>query len=293
MFKISSNQLLFLYLILVIFSWTKQISCFQNRYVNFKRMTPLVTSKTRPLSTASSKNFLGNIPRLEIGLRFLKTQLNIPKSYADIKFANPMDWLSEQESQKSNSLFALPGKLFTESLNKLSFITRSFLKYMKTLTTSLAILSSSIGLPNMKNMAIFGVTASSIVSCLPPIANAGVFGISKYTNLSPTQKLATTPLYFISNSDGNPYLQEDLQAGKPEQKIVVYFMSSEDANEYLNEMSQSNPQNINEFRIVATSMEKVVNKIQSRKQSRKLGRYPMSLIYRIQVGRPMFSYMTD
>ena len=81
---------------------------------------------------------------------------------------------------------------------------------------------------------------------------------------------------------GSPYLQEDLQAGKPDQRIVVYFMSSEDANDYLNEMAQGSPQNINEFRVTATSMEKIVKKIQSRKQSRKLGRFPMSNIYRIQ-----------
>ncbi len=37
---------------------------------------------------------------------------------------------------------------------------------------------------------------------------------------------------------GNPYLQEDLQAGKSDQRIVIYFMSSEDANEYLNEIAQ-------------------------------------------------------
>ena len=47
------------------------------------------------------------------------------------------------------------------------------------------------------------------------------------------------------------------QAGKPDQRIVVYFMSSDDANDYLNEMSQGNPTNVNEFRIMATSMEKV------------------------------------
>ncbi len=40
---------------------------------------------------------------------------------------------------------------------------------------------------------------------------------------------------------GNPYLQEDLQAGKSDQRIVVYFMSSEDANEYLNEIAQGTP----------------------------------------------------
>jgi len=114
----------------------------------------------------------------------------------------------------------------------------------------------------------------------PQHAHASIF--KRYTSLSPYQKLATTPLFFVTNSMGSPYLQEDLQAGKPEQRIVVYFMSSEDANEYLNEMAQGSPQNINEFRVTATSMEKIVKKIQNRKQSRKLGRFPMSNVFRIQ-----------
>ena len=73
-----------------------------------------------------------------------------------------------------------------------------------------------------------------------------------------------------------------MQSGNIGQKIVVYFMSSEDASEYLNEMAQGNPQNVNEFRIMTTSLEKVLNKIQSKKQSRKLGRYSMNTSYRIQ-----------
>lgn len=45
-------------------------------------------------------------------------------------------------------------------------------------------------------------------------------------------------IYLLIQIGGNPYLQEDLQAGKSDQRIVVYFMSSEDANEYLNEIAQ-------------------------------------------------------
>lgn len=59
-------------------------------------------------------------------------------------------------------------------------------------------------------------------------------------------------------------------------------MSSEDANEYLNEIAQGSPQNVNEFRLTVTSMEKIMKKIQLRKQSRKLGRYEINNIYRIQ-----------
>ena len=104
----------------------------------------------------------------------------------------------------------------------------------------------------------------------------------KYSNLNSVAKLSTTPLVYVCNSGGHPYLQEDLQSGNPTQKIIVYFMSSEDASEYLNEMAQGNPYNVNEFRVMTTSMEKVMNKIKSKKQSRKIGRYEMSTIYRIQ-----------
>ena len=62
----------------------------------------------------------------------------------------------------------------------------------------------------------------------------------------------------------------------------MYFMSSEDANNYLNEMAQGNQMNVNEFRVMTTSFEKALNKIQTKKQSRKLGRYNMNTSYRIQ-----------
>ena len=124
-----------------------------------------------------------------------------------------------------------------------------------------------------------GLTAITTMS-MPRPAQASLF--KKYRDLTPVQKLATTPVFFVCNSGGSPYLQDDVQAGKPEQKIVIYFMSSEDANDYMNEIAQGNPQNINEFRVMAVSMEKVMKKIQSKKQSRKLGRYKLQSVIRIQ-----------
>jgi hypothetical protein len=53
-------------------------------------------------------------------------------------------------------------------------------------------------------------------------------------------------------------------------------------------MAQASGANGNEFRVTATSMEKVVNKIQAKKQSRKLGRYPVSNIFRIQPSTRQF-----
>ena len=147
-------------------------------------------------------------------------------------------------------------------------------------------------LDGMKRLLTFASLALSFIFCrvlpgvataflaVPQVANAGI--LRRYNNLSPMQKLATTPLFFVCNSGGSPYLQEDIQAGKPTQRIIVYFMSSEDANDYLNEMAQGSPQNVNEFRLKTTSMEKVMNNIQRKKQSRKLGRFPVGTVYRIQ-----------
>eukprot|EP00599_Poterioochromonas_sp_BG-1_P004230 CAMPEP_0173144258 /NCGR_PEP_ID=MMETSP1105-20130129/7127_1 /TAXON_ID=2985 /ORGANISM="Ochromonas sp., Strain BG-1" /LENGTH=301 /DNA_ID=CAMNT_0014057907 /DNA_START=516 /DNA_END=1421 /DNA_ORIENTATION=- len=107
-------------------------------------------------------------------------------------------------------------------------------------------------------------------------------GLLSYKRLSPVQRVATTPLYFVCNSRGNAYLQEDVQGGNPEQRTVVYFMSYQDADNYMNEMTQSNPSHASEFRIMTVSMEKVLNLIQNKKQSRKMARYEIDMIYRIQ-----------
>lgn len=59
-------------------------------------------------------------------------------------------------------------------------------------------------------------------------------------------------------------------------------MSYDDAALYLEEMAQSNPHNAHEFSIVTASMEKVMDQIVAKKQSRKLGRIPTETVYRIQ-----------
>jgi hypothetical protein len=39
----------------------------------------------------------------------------------------------------------------------------------------------------------------------------GLMKLKQYKELSASQKLATTPLYYVCNSRGNSYLQEDVQ----------------------------------------------------------------------------------
>lgn len=158
-----------------------------------------------------------------------------------------------------------------------------FLRYVRRLVGAFVVAASSLGgIGGHRRQAAFASSAVAVtaMTAMPRAAEAGVF--RKYRDLSPYQKLATTPLFYVCSSGGSPYLQDDVQAGKPEQRIIVYFMSSEDANDYLNELAQGNPQNTNEFRVMTVSMEKVVKKIQSKKQSRKLGRYKMASIIRIQ-----------
>jgi hypothetical protein len=111
-----------------------------------------------------------------------------------------------------------------------------------------------------------------VVAGLPQVTSAVSLLEKGYQRLKPYERLATTPLFYVCNSGGNPYLQEDIQAGDPSQRIIVYFMSSEDASDYLNEMAQGSPHNINDFRVMTTSMDKIMTKIQARKQSRKIGR---------------------
>jgi hypothetical protein len=107
----------------------------------------------------------------------------------------------------------------------------------------------------------------------------------KYQSLLPFQRTATTPVFYISNGRGHPYLQDDMQSQSPDQKITTYFMSYDDANAFLTEMSQSNPrQHVNDFYIMTMPLEKVLSTIQSKKQSRKITRYEIDSLHKIQVG---------
>jgi hypothetical protein len=237
---------------------------------------------TRPLSTASS-GFQVSIPRLEPGLRVKKGSLLIDaEEFIQTIPSNPLNWLAQADAASAAALERdqlARDDLFRSATTAMNSITSNFMKYVRKIVASTLIIASSLSSAGMRKVA-FANSVVAAITAAPRRVQASA--IKKYNQLSPTQKLATTPLFFVCNSGGNPYLQDDIQSGKPEQRIIVYFMSSEDANDYLNEMAQGNPQNINEFRVMTTSMEKVVNKIQSRKQSRKLGRYKMSSIYRIQ-----------
>lgn len=197
------------------------------------------------------------------------------------RIAQPMNLQALQVSNvpaiNSNLDYGTKSSLFVSKTQTGPIAYRFMQKIKKILASVLVVLSQS----NILNKLAAALPVSAgVISLVPNVAVATPW--SKYSQLKATEKLATTPVFFLANSQGSPYLQEDVQTGKSDQRIVTYFMSSDDASEYLNEMSQGSPQNVNEFRVMTTSLEKIIGKIQSKKQSRKLGRYEVSMIYRLQ-----------
>ena len=240
-------------------------------------------SKVKPLSTVNVES-QGKIPRLEPGLRVKVDDPALEYMFSHLSFSSPHEWMylnaisnpitpvtPEETSPLKSHRFS---EIIVQASSKL-------ISYVKRVIAATIVVANSLTSPvAMKRRPIATAAAVGGVIATPLAARAGV--LRKYSKLSPTQRLATTPLFFLTNSQGLPFLQEDVQTGNSDQRIVVYFMSSEDAYDYLDEMAQASGSNANEFRVMATSMEKVVNKIQAKKQSRKLGRYPVGTIFRIQ-----------
>lgn len=122
----------------------------------------------------------------------------------------------------------------------------------------------------------------------------------------PDQKIIT---YFLSSEDANEYLDEMTQV----QRVCVHMqwthmyssMCGEEYNSsaqwlsncvnlfmYVQSNSQPGAGGASEFRLMTTTLEKVMNTIQSKKQSRKLGRYEMDIVHRIQVSIAFRGYVS-
>eukprot|EP01039_Chlorochromonas_danica_P002941 gene2941-3209_t len=251
--------------------------------------TKLIQGKTKALQTAGPQQG-GFIPRLEPGLRLLKPHINSIYEMTGIEISSfPLDKLKEVQNAflpPSGDSVVGPQRipldgLFKRAVEDIGKASRIIVYYLKRFLAMSMILMSTWSMPTLRRLSY--VTASAVTALISGprmIANAAT--PQKYQKLAPYQKVGTTPLYYVCNSRGNSYLQEDVQSGSPNQRIVTYFMSSEDANDYLDEMTQSNSQNVNEFRIMTVSMEKVLSQIQAKKQSRKMGRFDIDLVYRIQ-----------
>lgn len=235
--------------------------------IAFSASGNIALAKVRPLSTSNhGTSGTTHIPRLEPGLRYkLEIGQELSANLAQLSFSNPMDWIklsipvstpeavaAPLKQSTATSVSNLFGEFIAQTSNKL-------VNYIRKVITATLVVASSLTSPvaGMKRMVKpLAATAAVVVSVIatPLAARAGV--LRKYSKLTPTQKLATTPLFFLCNSNGQPFLQEDLQTGNPEQRIIVYFMSSEDAYDYLDEMVQASGGG-GEFRVMATSMEKV------------------------------------
>jgi hypothetical protein len=263
--------------------------------------------KTSLLKTAGGSKYVRFIPRLEPGLRILRSSkyafssvdpgqlstfsldilsqaiVKSPKLHTGIYGENNGYHRENIENQLSVD------SLFGTAKDNLAQFSLRFYSYVKKIVASSFIFLSTwnsnfMKIPNIKRVA---TVASGVVSAAlggPRLAGAGIAN-KKYKQLSPSARLATTPLYYVSNARGHAYLQEDVLSGgsgASSQKVIVYFMSSEDAQDYLEEMAQSNALNAQDFHLMTTNFEKVIDQIAAKKQSRKLGRYPVDLVYRIQ-----------
>lgn len=249
----------------------------------------------------------------------ISTAVNLPHSLslfpASLKLTrifasnddNDEDWLESTASTDDNMTKSqLVVALVKDSIKSLS---GGLLKLVQKLVlASLYLFSSipsgSLDIPMISPLAIVRTAsvatasaATGLMSGPKQFAQAAsptlhLFGHRQYKSLTAVQRLATTPVYFVANSRGNAFLQDDAMIGNPEQKAIVYYMSSEDATGHLEEMAQSNPANAHEFHLVSTTLEKVVENIIAKKQSRKIGRYPIDVIYRIQPSTRQMQHAT-
>ena len=162
------------------------INAFQNnRYIHIQNIQTLNHNKikTRPLSTVNADFSTGYIPRLEIGLRHLRSNLlTVPIGFHEIKFINPLEWLQPNYSKTNNkysmsALLNLSGKLFGYITNKITSFSFNYslklMKHMKNIMTTTLILASSFTSPNFSKLRmIAGASIASLVA-LPKHANAG------------------------------------------------------------------------------------------------------------------------
>lgn len=187
---------------------------------------PKIKSPT-PLQTAKLE-FIG-IPRLEPGLRLIRTPKYLLSDAIALENAIPissiaLNLLGPSSStpptaaalaiQQANALLNIPiNSLFTSAKSNFNNFGVKFVNYLKKLmVASMVFASSSMPTSNLhvrRAAAMAGMTLSAITAGPKIVARATMF--KKYQQLSATQKLATTPLYFVSNSRGNAYLQDDVQ----------------------------------------------------------------------------------
>ena len=167
-----------------------------------------------PLSTART-GLLRQIPRLEPGLRLKEGVHEIVHNA--ISVCNALDWLVDscrtplmkEPVTESTDLLHRHGMFLQRTIEHIKQKVSNYLRNV--LTTTMVIASgvlAPIG-PSAKRMAIASATVATAIVAPPQRANAGVY--KSYNNLNSFERLGTTPLFFVCNSGGNAYLQEDIQ----------------------------------------------------------------------------------
>jgi hypothetical protein len=159
-----------------------------------------IVIRTKPLSTATT-GLLSHIPRLEIGLRHLsRAQDHISRSL-DIPNIS-LKWLVNMDDSQSKLKESIA---LTEFFSKMmNFLTRSISSLKKIVSSACHVAKYMFAAPLRSSIAI-----GSTVCSIPIVCQATSF--KKYSSLSAVQKLGTTPVFYLSNPSGNPYLQEDVQ----------------------------------------------------------------------------------
>lgn len=202
----------------------------------------IVTAKSKPLSTAGIWNTYGPhstgfIPRLEPGLRYVQARINFlskPKDSVRISLFN-LNQLSnfDPEERKPNRF----SRLFGDTGASIGKLTARLIQQATKLVAAVLLFASGSllsmrPLPSVAHaselhatfvkkagVSLASITAAAIATgaTMEP-AQAGVFNfnrdmlkLKRYSQLTPTERLATTPLYFVANSRGNSYLQSDAQ----------------------------------------------------------------------------------
>ena len=118
--------------------------------------------------------------------------------YQPIHFPNSIPHKSKLNTIKQNFYNLI--NIINETKNNIS-------KNIKNLIATTLIFLTQMGVFNKVSYALSLPTIA--ITALPKASFALPF--SKYSSLSALNRLSTTPVFYLTNSAGNPYLQEDVQ----------------------------------------------------------------------------------
>jgi hypothetical protein len=142
-----------------------------------------------------------------------------------------LDWLSQTALDASRR--GSGNMLVASAVGSLHALKLSLTKHFRTIATSFLVLISTNLLPmrpafaaavtppaivraDTKQQSLTPAATTSSQSLLSKLFNfeLNLFKFRRYRDLTPTQRLGTTPVFFLANSRGNSYLQPDTQVGE-------------------------------------------------------------------------------